>query len=172
MVTLEKPAVNGAELIDRLAQTGTGDNKLALPRALLGYHHRKEHRVARPDELIDAMEKAGRFAGYEQWPETPPLTLEKARAIAATGVWSPALRPAAVPVEQLILAGGTVPEPAAPEAAVEMAEELGADEPAGELPPVGPAPVKKKPGGKKKPNQKAARPSLDAPPVPVPAVPA
>ncbi len=111
MVAIDKPKFNGAELIRELKKTGTAPAKLELATSLLGFINRTERRIARADEIIDAMEKAGIMPGYEQWPRTPELTLQKAIALATTGVWDGKKEVVETPLEELLLAGLPVPEP-------------------------------------------------------------
>lgn len=111
MATTESAKLNGAELLKELAATGTSAAKLHHPRQLLAFIFRKEKRVAKASELIDAMEKAGVMAPFDVWPPTPPLTLQKARALAATGRWDGPVEVIEVPVEEQILAGDLSDEP-------------------------------------------------------------
>ncbi len=108
MVKIEDPKLNGAELIRELKKTGTSDGKLEFASQLLGFIHRKEKRVARADELIDAMEKQGLMPGYDHWPITPPLTLQKAYALARTGKWEGPTEAKEPTIEDMILAGETL----------------------------------------------------------------
>lgn len=113
MLAVENPQVNGAELLKRLAETGTGAAKLELPRQLLAFTHRKYGKIATANEVLDALEKGG----------APELTLAKAKEIAATGKYDPAAKAPETPVEELLLAGAALPpEPVKP-ALEEMAEE-------------------------------------------------
>jgi hypothetical protein len=119
MATIKDAKLNGAELLRELAKTGTSDAKLALPRQVLSFIHRKEKRVARADELIDAMEKAGVREPFAAFPQTPELTLKKAMALATTGRWDGPTEAKEPTVEELILAGQPVPEEVAPPVAEE-----------------------------------------------------
>ncbi len=110
MVKIEDPKLNGAELIRELKKTGTSDGKLEFASQVLAFTFRKEKRVARADEIIDAMEKQGVMVGYEAWQPTPPLTLQKAYALARTGVWQGPVEEREVPVEELILNNEQLPE--------------------------------------------------------------
>lgn len=112
MVKIENPALNGAELIRELKKTGTSASKLELATQLLGFIHRKEKRIARADELIDAMEQAGQTDKYLKWPRTPNLTLQKAYTLARTGKWSGPVEEVEPAVEDLILAGQKLPDEA------------------------------------------------------------
>jgi hypothetical protein len=125
MAVNESAKLNGAELIRELVRTGTADAKLALPRQILAFTHRKEKRVATAKELIDAMEKAGIMAPFQEWAKTPDLTLQKARTLAATGKWDGPLEVVEPTVEELLLAGTDLPpEPEKPaaEQAVDAAD--------------------------------------------------
>ncbi len=130
MAVIENAKLNGAQLLKEMAKTGTGAVKLALPRQILAFVHRKENRIARADELIDVMEKAGVIDPYKDFPPTPHLTLQKARALAITGTWDGPVESVEVPVEELLLAGQKLPEePKKPvtEEAVEPANPFDAD---------------------------------------------
>jgi hypothetical protein len=127
MAAIKDAKLNGAELIRELAKTGTADAKLALARHVLGFVHRKEKRVARADEIIDAMEKAGRIEPFLDHPTTPPLTLTKAVALATTGKWAGPVEVFEPTVEDLILAGETLPEPAERPAAEQAVSEPAAE---------------------------------------------
>ena len=94
------PVGNGAELVKKLAATGTGLDKLAIARNFLAFVNRKEKRVAGSAEVIHALELGG----------APALTVEKARQIAETGEWTGPVSEKEVPVEDLLLSGGAVPE--------------------------------------------------------------
>jgi hypothetical protein len=117
MAVIENAKLNGAELVRELAKTGTADAKLALPRQVLAFVHRREKRIASAAEVIDAMEWAGVKAEYLDHPPTPELTLRKARALALTGVWEGPTEKPEPTVEDRILAGAGVPEPPEPPAA-------------------------------------------------------
>ncbi len=131
---------NGAELVKRLAATGTGKAKLDPAREYLTFVNRVEKRIPTAEEVIEAMEE------HEAWPE---MTLTKARQIAETGKWEGPKEEAVVPVEDLLLAGGSVPEEVVP--VVEAMQEKFAP-----TPPVRKTQelekVKKKPGRPKGPS--------------------
>lgn len=93
---------NGAELVRRLAKTGTGEAKLAVARTVLADTWQHERRVASGDEVILALESAGAGEG----------TLDKARQIRDTGEWAGPQDRTAVPVEDQLLAEAAKPEPA------------------------------------------------------------
>lgn len=123
MAIVEKAVLNGAELIKALAATGTGDDKLELPRQMLAFIKRKENRILSATEVIDILEKAGVTDNFAAWPRTPALTLEKARSLAATGKWELAEKEE-IPVEELILSGAELPPEAEPTSEEKFAEEF------------------------------------------------
>ena len=96
---------NGAELVKRLAASGTPDAKLAPARRLLADLHRAERRVANAAEVLAALEDA---LGPDH------MTVAKARQIADTGRW---VRPAAAEVrsieEELLAAAAKPADPKA-----------------------------------------------------------
>lgn len=94
------PVANGAELVKRLAATGTGLDKLAVARTFLAFVNRKEKRVAGSAEVIHALKLGG----------VPELTIQKAEQIAETGEWTGPVADKEVPVEDILLSGGAVPE--------------------------------------------------------------
>ncbi len=147
MLPIEKPAVNGAELIERLAATGTGADKLELPRLFLVHTHRKEKRIATATEILDVMEKAGTHHSCMNYPPTPELTLAKARQIAETGQYLSVPREEEVPVEKLILAGTELPPDEEPDPVGDALEEFDpqAEEAFKEELPIGLTKVKPKP---------------------------
>lgn len=70
------PAVtNGAELVRRLKESGTGASKLEPARKFLQSEYERRQRVPSATEVISAMEVAG----------VPESTIEKARHIAEMG---------------------------------------------------------------------------------------
>ena len=87
------PPRNGAELVKRLADSGTPAGKLEPARAALRSVWEGEGRLAGCDEVVAALEAAG----------VPELTLAKARAFAETGEYTPAPSGAARPIEDELL---------------------------------------------------------------------
>ncbi len=97
------PAIlNGAELVRRLKEHGTGETKLAVARKVLADIHRTEHRVASAAEVIDALTAAAAGEG----------TLLKARVLVETGTWSGPPKAEDVPIEDELLGPPPVPAPA------------------------------------------------------------
>ncbi len=117
MLAVEHAKVNGAELLKKLAESGTGKGKLEAGNQVLAFVWKKYERVATANEVLDALETTG----------APELTLKKAKAIAETGVWNPAAEQPDLPLYE-VLAGGAKPvlpeEPQKPlvEQAAEAAE--------------------------------------------------
>lgn len=109
MAVIKNAKIDGAKLIAELVKTGTADAKLALPRHVLEFIWRSEKRRATAQELIEAMEKAGVMEPYLAWPPTPPLTLQKAIALATTGAWAGPVEVRTPHIEELLLAGQDVP---------------------------------------------------------------
>lgn len=147
---VELKITNGAELVAKLAATGTGEAKLAVARKHLGFIHRSENRVASAAELLDVLAKE---FGEEH------MSVRKARCIAETGEWAGPIEMRNPPIEQILM-GNTAPivvrekvaepdpEPENPEGKKEdkKPEGLKGLEPEGHssAPPVGPLPVAKK----------------------------
>ena len=144
---------NGAELVQKLALTGTGANKLAGPRKFLEDIHRVEGRIATATEVYGVMESGQYEVGGQkiQVQPSPEATLVKARELMRTGEWNGppqdleqtieekllGLKPATL-VEKLAAA----PEPVkASEVGVVPAEKPGFATPVG-LKPVKKAPLK------------------------------
>lgn len=123
MLAVENAKVNGAELLKKLAETGTGKDKLALANNVLAFVYKKFGRVATANEVLDALEQNG----------APEFTLHKAKCIAETGGWTPAVADGEVPLYEQLLAGGPVklpaeePEKSLVEQAQEAAAEVGTD---------------------------------------------
>lgn len=86
---------NGAELVQKLARTGTGAGKLAVARAELARVKNEDGRVATADEVIAALDR--RFGADH-------LTVAKAREIAAVGEWKGPAAAGDVPIEEQLLA--------------------------------------------------------------------
>ena len=97
--------MNGAELVKKLAESGTGEGKLQIARKVLGDTYEYEGRIATTDEVILALEST---FGVNHG------TVGKAKLIVATGKWDVALQPENVPIESRLLANESVipqPEP-------------------------------------------------------------
>lgn len=137
MATIENAKLNGAELLKALAQTGTSDSKLALPRQVLGFTARKEKRIATANEIVDVMEKAGVMAPFADHPRTPDLTLRKALALATTGKWDGPTEVAELPIEEILLAGQQLPDEPKKPAAEEAVESLDAGKSVNRFDPAG-----------------------------------
>jgi hypothetical protein len=115
------PAItSGALLTKKLAETGTGEAKLAIARKCL-IDARDAGRAATAAEVVAALELGG----------APDMTVLKAKALAETGEWHGPPADVNTPVEEELLKaeGIELPEPAA---------ELGPD------PAPAPKPAKKK----------------------------
>jgi hypothetical protein len=95
---------NGAELVKRLKDHGTGETKLAVVRKLLADTHRIENRVAHADEVLAELVKAGVGEG----------TLLKARTLAETGEWKGPPADLTLSIEDELLGARTPPAPAPP----------------------------------------------------------
>lgn len=121
MVPVENPVLNGAQLLKKLVETGTGAQKLTPASNLLEFVYRKEKRIATANEVIDVLEQAGVTDIYSGWPRTPDLTVMKARALAATGQWNGTVEVAEVPVWDALLAGQPLPDPEEDKTVVEQA---------------------------------------------------
>lgn len=86
---------NGAELVKRLAASGTPDSKLEAARRLLFETHGTEQRVATSDEVIAALaEKLG--GGH--------ATVAKAKQIAETGDYMRGTQPGVSIEDKVLLA--------------------------------------------------------------------
>lgn len=81
---------SGAELVRRLRESGTGEDKLAVARKVLA-----EKRAATAEDVVAAL---GDALGEGH------MTVQKAAALAETGEWAGPKAEAAVPIEEQILA--------------------------------------------------------------------
>ena len=148
MAVIAKPVMNGAQLIQALVKSGTGDGKMVLPRMHLAFIKRKENRIASAVEIIDIMEKAGVTEALAAWPRTPELTLQKALALASTGSWEGAVDHVEIPVEELLLAGTELPPEEEKPIEEQMVEQFDPNEGYKMEPALGLTPPKKNKGGR------------------------
>jgi hypothetical protein len=86
---------NGAELVRRLAESGTVNAKIDCARDCLRAVRMSHGRVATADEVVAAL--------HERFGPTH-MTVVKARALAETGVWTGPPKAEDVPIEEQILA--------------------------------------------------------------------
>lgn len=88
---------NGAELVKRLKESGTGESKLAIARKVLADTYKFERRTATSDEILLALESAG----------VSESTITKARSLAETGSVPAAIEAAQQqrPIEDILLGG-------------------------------------------------------------------
>lgn len=100
--------MNGAELVRKLAESGTGEAKLDVARKTLVTINDQEQRLATAEEVLAAMESAGVSEG----------TLEKARSIIQTGKWDGVRVEKEKPVEERLLEQMALPEPQKPQPVV------------------------------------------------------
>lgn len=100
--------MNGAELVRKLAESGTGTAKLDVARKVLADTDEQEGRVATAEEVVTALESAGVSEG----------TLEKARSIIQTGKWDGVRVEKEKPVEERLLEQMALPEPQKPQPVV------------------------------------------------------
>lgn len=149
---------NGAELVKKLAATGTGEPKLAGARKFLAAVWGAERRVATAAAVLAVLETGCYEVGAETvtGAPAPEGTLAKAREIVRSGEWRGPVAEVAVPVEEQLLAEGgppdeldlapkrVEPKPAEkPAEADEGAKAPPADEPPKPAPAVGTRPVPK-----------------------------
>jgi hypothetical protein len=98
------PAItSGALLTKKLAESGTGEAKLALARKCLT-DARDAGRTATAAEVVAALELGG----------APEMTIMKAKALAETGEWHGPPEVSAPPVEEAMLAAEGIEVPAEP----------------------------------------------------------
>lgn len=98
------PAItNGAELVRKLAETGTINDKIECARNCLKAVRMEHGRVATAEEVIAAL--LARFGPTH-------LTCVKARALADTGEWKGPPKVEDVPVEEQLLAEAAAAKPA------------------------------------------------------------
>jgi len=83
---------SGAELVRRLRESGTGEDKLAVCRKVLA--SAPDPRRVTSADVVAAIEAA--------FPHS--LTVEKAKALAETGEWAGPKSDQAVPIEEQVLA--------------------------------------------------------------------
>jgi hypothetical protein len=88
------PAItSGAELVKMMAESGTGEAKLAPARQLLAEHYEKTGKDTSAAGVIAALEASG----------APEMTLDKARQFAGRGEYTGPAQAAAVKIEDVIL---------------------------------------------------------------------
>lgn len=98
---LEPVVKNGAVLVRKLAETGTGQAKLDPCRKKLADVHRSEQgRVAGADEILKVLQ--GEDKSYAEEP-APEGTLAKAKTIIETGEWHGPSNVLEVPIEVTLL---------------------------------------------------------------------
>lgn len=122
MVAVEKAVLNGAQLADALAKSGSGVRTLAPVRECLLEVHKKYNRIATANEVLAALEGAGDPASpYGKFREVTAAALDKARQLAETGKWLAPEHREEKPIEQLLLEGASVPAAPKAESKVEAA---------------------------------------------------
>jgi hypothetical protein len=94
---------NGAELVRKLAESGTINDKLECARNALRAAKMEHGRVATSAEVVAAL--------HDRYGPTH-MTVVKAKALAETGVWTGPVQPEDVPIEEQLLAAETKPAPA------------------------------------------------------------
>ena len=94
---------NGAELVRKLAELGTINDKIECARGCLKAVKMLHGRVATADEVVEAL--LARFGPTH-------MTCVKARALAATGEWKGPTQPEDVPIEVQLLAEAKPAKPA------------------------------------------------------------
>lgn len=93
---MAEPIIDGPELVYALAESGTGESKLAIARACLLRHHREGSRASAEDVIREMEESGTVFAA----------TLDKARALQKFGeLRAPAVAAGGPPIERVLMEG-------------------------------------------------------------------
>lgn len=145
---------NGAELVRKLRETGTGESKLAIARKVLQDVFARDKRHATAEEVLDALRGSS---------DVTPATVAKAEMIAETGFWSPAAVEKQRPIEDVLLwiETETAPATVAPPAKASTKDESTPNGDDATSPPGQPSST---PATAKQPSSSAGTPATVAPP--------